>query len=239
MASRRRARRKVDRSPHWRVFWAVAFCGSVAAALVASPFTVPIRARVAGAARHDEAKLRRIIGELSNTPSLLIDAEILESDLLLAPDLRSAAFRSNVFGRASLRLEYRKPVAMVEQKTAVDESGLRFQLGQRKAPNLTISTKVEDFNTIITISDASALNRLARVAKKLQVYLPKLVGTLEIDDTERISLRITDLVVEFGDMSSLDEKIQILAGALREDPERPQQGGRIILVDPDEPVQVR
>jgi hypothetical protein len=144
-----------------------------------------------------------------------------------------------VFGRARLQVEYREPVAILGEKDAVDEAGIVFPLHSRKAPNLQISSKVEDFSTILTISDSSPLNRLARVAKKLQVSLPKLAGTLEIDDRERITLQIEDLAVEFGDTSSLDEKVNVLVSTLREDPQRPAQGGRIILVDPENPVQVR
>jgi hypothetical protein len=122
---------------------------------------------------------------------------------------------------------------------AVDEAANVFWMGSRTPPNLHISSNVKDFSTIITISDASPLNRLCRVAKKIKESLPKVVGTLEIDDKERIRLRIEGLVVEFGDTSDLDKKIDILDRALKENPQRAQEGGSIILVDPEDPVQVR
>jgi cell division septal protein FtsQ len=176
---------------------------------------------------------------ISGKPCLLIDNGALESQLLRLPDMKSASFKSNVFGRARLAVECREPVAMVQDELAVDGEGTVFSAGSRKRPNLHISSNVKDFSTIITISDASPLNRLCRVAKKIKESLPKLAGTLEIDDTESIRLRIEDLVVVFGDTSDLDKKIDILDRALKENPQRAQEGGRIILVDPEDPVQVR
>jgi len=122
---------------------------------------------------------------------------------------------------------------------AVDEIGCAFPVDERLPLNLHISRKVEDFSTILTISDPSPLRRLARLAKKIQVSMPKLAGTLEIDDKEGLSLTTDGLVVEFGDTSRLDRKVQVLAELFREEPQRAAGGGRIILVDPDNAVQRR
>ena len=176
---------------------------------------------------------------VAKTPCLLIDADAVEAGLLALPDIASASFRANVFGRARISIQCREPVAVMGKSLGLDEVGRAFPLGSRKPSNLQISANVEDFNTIITISDASSINQLARVAKKIKESLPKLVGTLEIDDKERIRLRIEDLVVEFGDTSDLDAKVGILSRALKENPQRAQEGGSINLVDPEDPVQVR
>src|SRR5688572_18642551 len=234
MASKRRAKRKVDRSNSWRMFWLVAFVSALVAGLVASPLTSPTQIRVSGAARHQEATIARLLRANADRPCLLIDAGALEASLASLSDIRTAALRSNVFGRARLRIQCRRAVAGLGESMAVDETGRTFFLDSRKPPNLQISTNVKDFHTIITISDSNPLNRLSRVAKKIQESLPKVVGTLEFDDRERIRLLIEDLVVEFGDTSDLDAKVGILSSALKENPQRAQQGGSIILVDPED-----
>ena len=239
MASQKRAKRKRDNSPRWRALWAALFISALIAAVIGSPFAEPVRVRVSGSRAHDQQRITQILRRYSSTPSLLLNSSALEAEVERAPDVMAASFKSNVFGRARLNLQYRVPVALLKPGTAIDATGLPFPLGSRKAPNLQISNKVDDFRTILTISDASLLNRLARVAEKIQVSLPKLAGTLEIDDRERISLRSEGLVVEFGDTSSLDEKVTILAKALAEDPQWPERGGRIVVVDPENPVQVR
>jgi cell division septal protein FtsQ len=239
MASKKRAKRTVDRSPKWRVVWLGAFCAALIAGIVASPLTSPRVVRVSGAAKHQQESIRAALRSLGAKPSLLIDTGALQTQLLRLPDLKSASFRSNVFGRDRLALQCRQPVALISDKLAVDEAANVFWMGSRMPPNLHISSNVKDFSTIITISDASPLNRLCRVAKKIKESLPKVVGTLEIDDKERIRLRIEGLVVEFGDTSDLDKKIDILDRALKENPKRAQEGGSIILVDPEDPVQVR
>ena len=239
MASKKRAKRKVDHGPTWRVLSLGALVLSLAAGFVASPLTAPTKVRVTGAAKHQQAEIRKQLQSIELKPSLMIDAGALEAAVLRAPGIKSAAFRSNVFGRARLAIHNREPVALVDEKTAVDEAGRPFPIGSRKSPNLQISANVKDFNTIISISDASPLNRLCRVAKKIKKSLPKVVGTLEIDDRERIRLHIEDLVVEFGDTSDLDAKVDILVRALKENPQRAQQGGSINLVDPEDPVQIR
>ena len=239
MASRKRAKRNVDRWPVWRAVWLCTLAASLIVGFVASPLTAPTVVRVRGAEESQHQEVRERLYEVRGKASLLIDADSLEASILSSPEVKSAAFRSNVFGRARLTLENREPVASIDEDTVVDGSGRAFQLGERKRPNLQISASVQDFSTIITISDASPLNRLCRVAKKIKESLPKVVGTLEIDDRESIRLRIDDLVVEFGDTSDLDAKVNILASALKENPQRAQQGGSINLVDPEDPVQVR
>ena len=239
MASKKRAKRKVDRSEVWRLVWLVAFVGSLLAGLFLSPLTVPTDARVRGAERHLHAAIARELRTLSDAPALRVDTGAVESRLLQTPGIRSASLRTNVFGRMRLTITGREPVAWIDENTVVDESGRTFPLGAKKRPNLQISENVKDFSTIITISDASPLNQLCRVAKKIKESLPKVVGTLEIDDRERIRLRIDGLVVEFGDTSDLDAKVEILSRTLKENPQRVQQGGSINLVAPEDPVQVR
>jgi cell division septal protein FtsQ len=239
MGSKKRAKRKVDRSPAWRWLWFGTFVASLVAGFVASPLTRPTTVKVTGASEDQEAEIRLRLSAIKQRPSLLINAGALEASLLRAPGIESASFRSNVFGRARLGIQNREAVALIDSKTALDAGGRPFPMGKRKPPNLQISANVKDFNTIITISDASPVNRLCRVAKKIKESLPKLVGTLEIDDRERIRLRLEDLVVEFGDTSDLDAKVNILVRALKENPQRAQQGGSINLVNPEDPVQVR
>lgn len=240
MASKKRAKKKParSRSTEWMIFWMAVFVVVMLSALFASPLTRLTVVRVGGAARHDQGRIRAALQAVSQTPALQIGAGDLESRLL-SPAVQSVSFRTNVFGRARLRLDYRRPVATMPGGRAVDEIGNVFLLGERLPPNLQISRKVEDFNTILTISDPSPIRRLARLAKKLQVSMPKLAGTLEIDDREGLSLRIDGLVVEFGDTSRLDRKVQVLAELFREDPQRAAKGGRIILVDPDNAAQSR
>lgn len=243
MASKRvakkKASRKRSRAGEWMLFWAAALVATLVSALFISPLTRPSAIRVTGAAKQDQARIGNELATVDRTPGLLIDAPALEARLLENSGLASASFKSNVFGRARLRLKYRPAVASLAGGRAIDPIGNVFLLGARKAPNLQISNKVEDFSTILTISDPSPLRRLARVANKLQVFLSKLVGTLDIDDRESISLQSEGLVVEFGDTSRLDQKVQVLAKLLEEDPQRPTKGGRIVLVDPENPVQAR
>ncbi len=240
MASKKRAKKKPARSKavEWMVFWIVTFLATLVAALFASPLTNLTTVRVSGAAAHDQSRIRAVMEGVRQTPALAIDVGDIESRLL-SPEVRSASVRTNVFGRARLKLEYRKPVALVAEGVAVDEIGTTFPIGARFPPNLHISRKVEDSNTILTISDPSPIRRLARLAKKLQVFMPKLTGTLEIDDKEGLFLSTDGLVVEFGDTSRLDRKVQVLADLFREDPQRAAKGGRIILVDPDNAVHSR
>jgi cell division septal protein FtsQ len=240
MASKRKAKRKPphSRAGEWLALWIASFVGALVTGVIASPLTQLTSVRVSGAARHDQARIEASLQPISKTPALLVDVGGLKRRLL-SPATMSVSMRRNVFGRARLTFVYRDPVAIMPDGLAVDESGNVFAIGKRLAPNLQISRKVEDFNTILTISDPSILRRLARLAKKLQVSMPKLAGTLEFDDTEGLSLDTDGLVVEFGDTSRLDRKVQVLADLFREDPQRAAKGGRIVLVDPDNAVQRR
>lgn len=238
MASRKSAKKstKRRRDAEWMWFWAAAFGIVLAAAAFLSPLTRITVVRVTGAAPHDQARIEAALRTLAKTPALRVDTEAFEASLI-TPEVRSASLQTNAFGRARLSLVYRNPVASMPGRLAVDGMGNVFPLGERLAPNLQISQKLEDFSTILTISDPSPLRRLARLAEKLQVSMPKLAGTLEIDDKESLCLRVDGLVVEFGDTSQLDRKVQVLADLFQEEPQRAAEGGRIILVDPNNAVQ--
>src|SRR5688572_7770379 len=152
MASRKRAKRKVDRWPMWRGLWLSSLIVSLISGFVASPLTSPMKVKVTGASKDQEAEIRRQLATIEHKPGLLIDSGALEASVLQAPGIKSSSFRSNVFGRARLAIKNREPVALIDPKTAVDESGRPFPIGSKKTPNLQISPNVKDFNTIITIS---------------------------------------------------------------------------------------
>src|SRR5687768_8190292 len=120
MASRKRAKRKVDLWPIWRGLWLCSFIVSLITGFVTSSLTAPTKVKVTGASKDQEAEIRRRLATIEHKPSLLIDSGALEASVLRAPGIKSALFRSNVFGRARLAIQNREPVALIDSKTAVD-----------------------------------------------------------------------------------------------------------------------
>ena len=243
MASKRTAKRKKKggtlEPSHWLAIWVFALSIVLISAAFRSPLTRLSVVRVSGVPNVLRPEIRRTLASVGKQSGLAIDTQSIEQRLEADPGVKSAEFKVNLFGRGRLKMEYLRPVAKLADGKVVDGTGNVFVNLTKYAPNLQISAKVEDFSTILTITDQAPLNRLARVAKKIQDLLPKLAGTLYFDGRDGISLRSEGLVVEFGDTSNLDRKVQVLAAKLREEPGLPSRGGRIVVVDPENAVQAR
>jgi cell division septal protein FtsQ len=224
---------------HALALWIATFLCILVVGLLRSPLTKLSVVRVSGAAEASRAEIRRKLETIADSPWGEVSARKVERMFELDPTVKRATFRANLFGRGRLKLTQRKPVAKLQDGNVIDETGQAFSVRDDSLLNLQISAKVEDFSTILTITDPSPLTRLARVAKKIQDLLPKLAGSLYFDVREGISLRSEGLVVEFGDTSNLDRKVQVLAAKLGEDPKLPSRGGRIVVVDPENAVQAR
>lgn len=88
--------------------------GNVAAGLWFSPLTVMRQVRVDGIPESLRANVEAILKDSSETPCVRIPARQIESRVQALPGIRTAEFRRNVFGVATLQVTKMVPVATVE-----------------------------------------------------------------------------------------------------------------------------
>lgn len=239
MAYKRRRKHKLK--INWTLFWLLTFCSVLVAGLFTSELTHLNTVRIEGVPTYDQDRINTIIKKFQKVPALQINPLEVQSYVEENTQIASSEFSRNVFGRALLKVRYRKPIARLG-KTGhlyVDESGHIFRLKEKQKVSFIISRNVLVSAINLTICDPSPLPQASQLAKKLQVILPKLEGNIALDSRGRLYFLYEESVrVVVGDDTQLDKKVQVLADSLAADPGLWQKTKEINLVDPDRPMKV-
>ena len=221
----------------WTVVWGLAFLAVTCAGLWFSDITRVQIIRVDAKELADQSRIRRILEKIDGEPALRVRPRDIERLVDQNPQVMVSSFYRNAFGRARLKVAYRQPVATYGDHQEVDENGEIFASLPGTPPNLAIMANVQVMTAYLTICDPSPLRIAARLAKKLQVFVPELAGNIAFDSRGGISFKSGDLLVEFGDGGRLQDKVDLLRKALDQHPELLEHKARLNLVDPDNPMQ--
>src|SRR5690348_172385 len=109
-----RKSKKKKKAINWTaVVWTL-FVVNVLFGLIYSPITSIRRLRVLGAQPHDLNRISSLAEGLTGKPFGKVDAAQLESQILGQRDVYNASLSHNIFGSAILRVQYRRPVAVLE-----------------------------------------------------------------------------------------------------------------------------
>lgn len=241
MASRR-GRRRRHQFLFVREFWLylsiALFLGVLVYGLWSSPLTSVTTARIIGHRSDDVERLKRILLSLETKPALQIHKSVVERRVEANPAVLTSQFSANVFGRCTLAVTYRTPVATVsgDDGLALDAAGFVFPLDRaRSTPPFSVN--VQDAAVYLTISDGSHVPAAARLAEKLQVLAGKLKGRIEVDAAGRLNLQAPGgAKVVFGDGDRLDAKVRVLTELAASNPAILQQSVIVNLVEPDIPT---
>lgn len=240
MASQRRRIKKNSRfsQKYWTCFWLFALLIVVILGLRFSLLTQLTQVTIRSNSTDDIKRLTSIVMQQENIPAMQISKEDMEISVKRNLQVKSVEFISNVFGRGTLIVEYREPVAMLESSPTfcVDASGVVFPFRGHR-PNLLISTKIQQFSPILCLSDSSELRDLAQLAANLQVQIPKLAGNLDLDALGRLFFQVTGSArIVFGLGDRLEDKIAVLKKLIEQDPQILHVAKEINLVEPQEPA---
>ncbi|MBX3119076.1 MAG: hypothetical protein KF784_08430 [Fimbriimonadaceae bacterium] len=213
---------------------------SIAIGLALSPLTSIRTVRIEGAYEYEKVRLDSISAKFRGRPALTVNPWSVESQVLKNPAVRLAHFRRNIFGRATLELEYRKPVGELEGVSGafIDSEGQVFELPYAfSVPKVSLPESVKDPS--FTVLRAWNAKELADVCKR--------VGASDIGDEVSIVLDSSGTVclntgsstqIWLGDMSRLDDKFRVLDEQLKENPDLLRRSREIRLTNPDRPVYV-
>jgi len=245
MASKRTKRNSALRDfwrPFWACYWSVSFPIVVIAGLLTSDLTSIVIVRVSGSEKGDEQRIRKILRSYRGLPALKIPTAEVEALIELNPKIRASRFEVNVFGRAHLYIERRKPIVSLVGRPdkGVDTEGKVFPVSEASIPKIAIGEKLQEYNAIFSISHPDPFYEALKLAEKLQVHLPKLEGNLDLDSQSRLCfyLKGGKCRVLFGSGRRLDKKVEVLEQALDFRPTLLENVRVVNLVEPDHPVVV-
>ncbi|MBA3725393.1 MAG: hypothetical protein H0W86_02815 [Armatimonadetes bacterium] len=194
------------------------------------------RVRISASELRDHQRLEAIIRSIEPLPAMRIRGAEVERLVEENAHVERSSFAHNIFGRGFLKVVYREPVATVRGNYAVDGGGEIFPSlgGNLNLP--TIEGNVQVTSPILTLCDPGPFRTAARYAKKLQFIERIPPGRLAIGERGGISYLGGSLLVEFGDGSRLQEKVEVFKKALEQRPELLNGKARLNLVDPDDPM---
>lgn len=196
--------------------------------------------RVEGAYPYDQERIRYITSRFRGIPALRVSPWSVESQALKNPAVKTADFRRNIFGRATLKVTYREPVAELStiKGAYIDAEGQLFELPYSfDVPKVSIPESVHSEG--FTVVRAWNVKGLADVCRRVHKSgLGKDVGIV-LDSSGSVCLNTgSSAQIWLGDLSRLDDKFHVLEEQLSINPKLLEQSKEIRLTNPDRPVYV-
>lgn len=242
MASRKRKPKAAKQSRLPRLsfvgwLWLLALLNLIAGVMF-SASTAPTRVVATGMRETDRGPVEKILSSYVKTPWSRLNVNEIRSRLSRADWVESAEFSPNIFGRATVHLTYRVPVAKldIERPVYLDKSGslyydsLDYDVKKIKIPS-------EYMDESLTIVGDWPRSGIIDAIEELGGQLPQLDYSLELDAKSVLSLHIVDGPnVILGSPRKMDEKIKNL-GKILSDPESGvDKNSRLNLMVPDRPM---
>ena len=234
-APRKRVRRII---PWGGILWLLVIL-NVTAGIYFSPLTATNRVRVVGAREHDEAWIKQAIQLVKGMPSLVADRTGLESKIVAQTDVKSARYTLNIFGRGVLRVVYRTPVAVLDEKAGfyLDDQGVWFQSATRAANLPEVSIPAISKIPAVGLMNGWDGARLANLCLMLTKHIPQVRWRVVCDDRSVISLTGNKMPrIVLGSTDDLDKKVERLASILSSQPEVVETAKEINLTAHEMPV---
>lgn len=237
---RRRPRRWPD-VPWATVLWFL-FGLSAVIGIGFSPLTRVSTVRIVGCPDFLREESEATVKGLRTVPFARLDQTGIASRLRNDPDVESAHFTANVFGRGVLKIEMREPVARIVESGRVymDASGNLFASRQEAEILPLVSVPPEAVRAGATLCGPVEGRAIVGLLTALRRLFPQEACSLAVDPRGVISLTLEHGgMVEFGSTEDLDEKIEVLGKILDATPGLMRQVRRLNLTAPDRPVVVR
>ncbi|HMS55756.1 MAG TPA: hypothetical protein PKA27_10180 [Fimbriimonadaceae bacterium] len=232
------ARKRKRRKPNWPpILWSL-FVANLIAGLLWSKATSVRTLKVVGARPSDESRLKREAQFLRQIPCFRVDKAKFEEKVGFPSFVEVAELNRNVFGRGTLTIRYRAPVASVSgsPKTYIDKSGqlfvdttevlaipsVRFQMGLSPG---------------VSLASSAPLLQGAQLAREL-FERPTLVSAeIDVRDNGSLCLNLgTNTVIELGPFERINEKLATYDGLLASNPKLLEEAKVLILMAPDQPA---
>ena len=234
-----RKSKKKKKAINWTsVVWTL-FVVNVLAGLFFSPITSTRHLRVLGAQPHDINRITSLAENLSGKPFGKVDAAGFESQILAPRDVYDAKLSHNIFGSAMLKVQYRKPVAVLASlpHTYLDDQGVIFGSPEDINGLRPVALDQEYMQPGVAFALAWPSQILAGLCIKLDSFTELKGAAVHLDTTGRLLISRNDgHAVDLGGTDQLDEKLSKLRSMLEEDPQLLDKALRLSLADPAHPA---
>ncbi len=235
MPRAKQSKKPVDWGP---VLWALLGV-SLAAGMWFSPLTAPRRIRVIGAMPGEQPAISAGLQHWASVPWARVNANLIEDEAMRSPDIKSARYEGNIFGRGVLKVIYRVPVAVVggPVKSLLSEQGDVY-LGTHNPGGLpTVVFPADSDGPTTLITTPVPTRDIAGLAKSLVASMPDINWTIQVDARSVIILLPSKgPEVVLGTSERLKEKVDKLQAILSTRPDIVRSASVINLIAPDQPV---
>jgi hypothetical protein len=232
---RRRKRRSIDPT---RLLW-VLLVANLISGLFFSRLTSIGQIRVEGAQPTDEKRIQALLVRVHDKPSLQVNPREVETWLQSKGAVAKAEMTRNIFGRALVSLEYRRPVGAIEgmKGVAISRDGTVFQCDEDLTGLPTIRPPKDALEPHITLTGTWNSRDVAGLASELADISHARGLRITSSDEGRLSIIIgSKFAVDLGDSTRLDEKIDYLKGQLDAKPDLLESGRTLVLVSIENPM---
>jgi hypothetical protein len=165
----------------------------------------------------------------------------LETELARLPEVKSAQIHRNMFGRALVRIEYRRPIAGVVGATnvAMDDQGVLYATKQSLDGLPRIDPPPHTLGANLAFAGVWPAEVVVQLCEDLATD-KTLAGTeVQVDGNGRLSLgKGASGQVILGSLEDINTKLNVLRRLLSADPDLLSKVKELNLTDPKHPVQI-
>lgn len=234
---RAKAPRRSGRAYRPHGFFAVGLVVNVAAGLFFSPMTAITRVRVLGAEPFDRPRLEGLLTAYAGKPVASITPRVVESGVEEAPEVRDVDFTRNWFGRAQLKITYRKPVAKISGTKALylSDEGVTYTSRQRIPPLPSAELPESANSAALTYAIEAPLQPLGELCAHIPAPIDTTSVTALYHPEKGLCLNTgeSSALVIFGPAENLDEKIAGLSKILQDNPNILRENLELNLIVPE------
>ena len=233
--TRRRPSRNVSLIP-W--LWVI-LVANLGAGIAFSPVTAVRVIRVDGAPAYDHDRITALLQEMSKIPCARVSGAMIETLIQGEGDVAGANLRRNPFGRATLAVSYRRPVAVLEGKPGVvlSDTGVLYAARNITTPLPKLRLRDETSGLIGVMAGVWPAQAVAKVCKRAFEFGPPEKAVLDVDSSGRLCLNMgTGAQIDLGSSDELDRKFSEVHRVIQGHPSLIEEGFGINVTEPDKPV---
>jgi cell division septal protein FtsQ len=212
---------------------------NVALGLCFSPITGASHVRVIGARPSDESRITEELQWLKNKPCVVVLKQTVEQQIYRNPLVKNVDLSQNIFGRAELKTEYYRPVALLKnaKNCVLTENGVLCPEPDPPAGLPLLEVYPEGTGPDFAISMTWEPANLAAVCDRAlkQGIIKNLSIVITRNGSVCLNSGVTGRVV-LGAPDELDEKFDQIRTILTAQPNLMTQGKELVLVAPKRPV---
>ncbi|MEJ5171100.1 MAG: hypothetical protein WHU10_08940 [Fimbriimonadales bacterium] len=212
---------------------------NLVAGLVFSPAMATRRVRVLGARPYDQARIRSVLIGLRGVPFFLVRGPWLEHRLAAVPYVESVSVARNLFGRAVVRMAYRRPVTRVasQRNLALDRWGVAYLSPEPVKGVPTVFLPGPAFRPWLTVVAPFETRSAAWVCERASAIRNLDLGSVVLTYQGAVSLRDrSGATIVLGPAERLEEKLDRLEEILSERPSLFESVRELNLTAPSRPA---